>query len=326
MNHELICCPRCNRALTGDRHLMCQSCGPVGESIADGILNFAGSDAECARRILTWPAEFVAALPALLSDSRLKGAPPTDTAASDLLSYGLINREGSLTSLGLLLRYHANAFAWQKGTKGLDGMFDLSDAGPHPRVLDVGCGACQTLRRLESDSTATLCGVDTDLTALAFGARIASLEGLHPSLACASAPSLPYSDKTFDLVISRVALNYMHQKSALKEMARVLRPGGTLFCRVERIWYDLRMIAMPTGWKELICALRDLGWGTVHAAAGWQPNPGSTLRGGRAFASMPNLRRNLAEYGCETLAAAPSPNGPTFAGRRTQSILVARKQ
>ena len=326
MSDELIRCPRCNRALTGDRPLMCESCGPVGESITDGVLNFVGSNAELARKILSWPKEFVAALPALLSGSGLKAARSAGTTASDLLSYGLIDTYGSLTPLGLLLRYHTDAFAWQKETKGLDGIFDLSKAGAHPRILDVGCGACQTLRRLELNGPATLCGVDIDLTALAFGARLASLEGIHPSLACASAPSLPYSDKTFDLVITRVALNYMHQKSALREMARVLRPGGTLFCRVEAIWYDLRMIAMPAGWKQLICALRDLGWGTVHAVAGWQPTPGSTLRGGRAFTSAASLRRRLARYGCETLTAAPSPNGPTFAGRRTQSILVARKR
>jgi SAM-dependent methyltransferase len=203
---------------------------------------------------------------------------------------------------------------------------DLSEAGSNPCVLDVGCGAGQTLRRLEPDGPATLCGVDIDLTALAFGARAASLEGIHLSLACASGTSLPYSDKAFDLVITRVALNYMHQKAAIKEMARVLRSGGILFCRAERIWYDLYMITMRRGWKEIICGLRDLVWGTLHAVAGWQPTPGSTLRGGRAFVSVARLRRILAQYGCDRVTATPSPDGPMFAGRRNQLIVVARKR
>jgi ubiquinone/menaquinone biosynthesis C-methylase UbiE len=110
------------------------------------------------------------------------------------------------------------------------------------RVLDVGCGAGQTVRLLEPDRPVSLFGIDVDLAALLPGARLAEVEGIELSLACAPATAIPCQDGAFDLVISRVALDYMQQRSALTEMTRALRVNGLLFCRVERIWYDLAIL------------------------------------------------------------------------------------
>jgi SAM-dependent methyltransferase len=222
------------------------------------------------------------------------------------------------------LQYHIDSYERQKGA-ALDGLLDLSllDA---KRILDVGCGAGQTLRRLQPRAPATLCGVDRDLAVLTFGAHEASQEGIALSLACASGTALPYADKTFDLVISRVALNYMRQREAVGEMARVLKPGGIFFCRVERVWYDLHEIAASPSLKALACRLRDLGWGLVHQVIGWQPLPGGSLRGGRVFASGWRLRRILAQAGCHVVTTAPSPDGPTCAGQRTQLTVVAKRR
>ena len=82
----------------------------------------------------------------------------------------------------------------------------------HRRILDVGCGAGQTL--IGSDATERdAFGVDPDGDALRLGR---SLDG-RLLLTRALGEDLPYRDASFDLVVSRVALPYMRIESALAE-------------------------------------------------------------------------------------------------------------
>jgi ubiquinone/menaquinone biosynthesis C-methylase UbiE len=52
-----------------------------------------------------------------------------------------------------------------------------------------------------------------------------------------SAEDIPYPDKMFDVVISRVTLVYADMPKAASEMRRVLKPGG-------RLWLTLHPLAM----------------------------------------------------------------------------------
>ena len=111
-------------------------------------------------------------------------------------------------------------------------------------VLDVGCGAGQTLIALGLPGPGVLrCGVDVDEGALTLGRH------LDPGLALARArgESLPFADASFDLVLCRVALPNMNVPQAVAEMARVLRPGG-------RLWLVLHPVR--TAWAALAAHLR----------------------------------------------------------------------
>lgn len=103
-------------------------------------------------------------------------------------------------------------------------------------VLDIGCGAGQTLiaSRLAGDVLA--CGVDPVAEALALG------RSLNPQLQLGAAMGehLPFASGSFDLVYSRVALPYMHIPQALREIERVLRPGGTVWLSLHPPAFALR--------------------------------------------------------------------------------------
>jgi SAM-dependent methyltransferase len=323
---EWLCCPACRSELVlGPAVATCTACGCSGGRLATNLLSFLPGEETVARAIVSWPAEFIQRLKTWIESGGTSDTPAHDFR-EQLAHHGLVRSDGSLTPFGADVRYHVSEFRWQTGRKGLDGILELGAIGPRVRVLDVGCGAAQTLRSLEPDRPVELVGVDTNLRALALGCQFARLEGVPIVLAAATAYALPFREGSFDLVLVRVALNYMHQRRALTEMVRTLRPGGFLFCRVERIWHDLSLIAHSPSPSALACRCRDLGYGSIHSLLGWQTMPGSTLRGGRAFATAGRLVRILKSLGCRTLRVMESPNGPKILGHRTQLVVVAQRE
>ena len=101
------------------------------------------------------------------------------------------------------------------------------------RVLDVACGTGVLTRtiaaRLASTGGGTVAGVDRNPGMLAVAARIA------PEIAWQEgvAESLPYDDDGFDTVVSQFGLMFFDPpETAVREMARVLKPGGTMVVTV----------------------------------------------------------------------------------------------
>jgi hypothetical protein len=92
-------------------------------------------------------------------------------------------------------------------------------------ILDVGCGAGQTLIASRLQPGIVAAGVDIDRAALALGRELE--RNLH--LACAKGEQLPFRTEYFDLVFSRVAVPYMEIPAALDEMFRVLKVNGRLW-------------------------------------------------------------------------------------------------
>jgi ubiquinone/menaquinone biosynthesis C-methylase UbiE len=111
-------------------------------------------------------------------------------------------------------------------------------------ILDLGCGAGQTLMACKLAPEVFICGVDVDEEPL----RLGKTTNQHFHLVCAVGEELPFAAATFDMVISRVALPYMHIPSALAEIARVVRPGG-------RVWFTLHPLALTRKW--LLDGLRE---------------------------------------------------------------------
>ncbi len=89
-----------------------------------------------------------------------------------------------------------------------------------PRILDVGCGTGANLLMLSQYGDAE--GVDVSEDALAF-CRERGLDKVK----LGAAEALPYDDATFDLVTALDVVEHLDDDLAgLREMRRVLRPGG----------------------------------------------------------------------------------------------------
>jgi SAM-dependent methyltransferase len=89
-----------------------------------------------------------------------------------------------------------------------------------PRILDVGCGTGANLELLGKYGEAS--GVDVSQEALAF-CRARGLENVRHG----EAEKLPFEDGSFDLVTGLDVVEHLDDDVAgLKEMWRVLRPGG----------------------------------------------------------------------------------------------------
>src|SRR4029079_17553959 len=89
-----------------------------------------------------------------------------------------------------------------------------------PRILDVGCGTGANLLMLSKFGDAE--GVDVSEDALAFCRE----RGLA-NVKLGAAEALPYDDGTFDLVTALDVVEHLDDDLAgLREMRRVLRPGG----------------------------------------------------------------------------------------------------
>ena len=93
------------------------------------------------------------------------------------------------------------------------------------RALDVGCGEGRFCRLLKDDGIPAV-GIDPTRR------LIERARELDPTgdYQMARAEQLPFADKSFDLVVSYLSLIDIDDfRTAIREMARVLTPAGTLF-------------------------------------------------------------------------------------------------
>jgi demethylmenaquinone methyltransferase / 2-methoxy-6-polyprenyl-1,4-benzoquinol methylase len=100
------------------------------------------------------------------------------------------------------------------------------EAGPGDRVLDVATGTGAVALELVRQKGCSVVGVDQSLGMLETAKR--RVDG-RVELVEASAEALPFEDGSFDGLTFTYLLRYVNDPSAtLRELARVVRPGGTI--------------------------------------------------------------------------------------------------
>jgi ubiquinone/menaquinone biosynthesis C-methylase UbiE len=128
-------------------------------------------------------------------------------------------------------------------------------------VLDLGCGrGISSAAELEiaarewmsaGPTDFRMVGIDINLEVLRKGKRSSP----ELEFACARGERLPFQSDAFDLVISVVAMSYMDIPLTLREVHRVLKPGGQLRIKVHPLSFT---------WSELT---RELGTGPLWQRA-----------------------------------------------------------
>jgi ubiquinone/menaquinone biosynthesis C-methylase UbiE len=111
-------------------------------------------------------------------------------------------------------------------------LVDQAGIRPGQRVLGIGCGTgnlALLAKRLHPE--AEVVGLDPDPKALGRAGRKAERDGLPIRLDCGFAEELPYPGASFDRVLSAFMFHHLgpdEKEASLREVRRVLRPGGSL--------------------------------------------------------------------------------------------------
>lgn len=108
-------------------------------------------------------------------------------------------------------------------------LVDLVEGGGIPRglALDLGCGPGVSTAHLAA--TRMTVGLDIAEAALILAQRLAADWGVEPFWVVAASPHLPFQDSSFGFVFERGTMQQLlkdTQGNHLREVARVLRPGG----------------------------------------------------------------------------------------------------
>lgn len=135
------------------------------------------------------------------------------------------------------------------------------------RVLEIGCGTGETACFIARRYGCRVVAVDVS-TAMIDGARArVAAQGLQHQVECrvADVVALPFADDCFDYVVCQAVLMFVDKPAALREIGRVLRPGGT-FAGLEFSWkHEPSPEVRATTYA--ICGCRTLEFFHAHA---WQ--------------------------------------------------------
>lgn len=116
-----------------------------------------------------------------------------------------------------------------RGTIATNELIALSGFTDDMHILDVGCGVGGSTRRLSNKLGCYVTGVDLSDEYIDAAQRLTQLFEMQERVkfhAC-SALDLPYADNSFDGVWSiQMGMNVEDKLSWLKEMHRVVKPGG----------------------------------------------------------------------------------------------------
>ena len=116
------------------------------------------------------------------------------------------------------------------GGQATEALLDLCSIEAGSRVLDVGCGGGNTACNIAGTTGARVEGIDLSEVMVAKARERANQQGLADRVTFrqGSVLDLPYEDGTFDLALVESVLVPLpgNEGRAVREMARVVRPGG----------------------------------------------------------------------------------------------------
>lgn len=179
----------------------------------------------------------------------------------------------------------------------VDEDFTFAEFPPGARVLDIGFGTGGQMRRLSQRGCRAF-GLDLNPDYVARG-RASGL-----SVCRAVSEALPFATAAFDGAICKVVIPYTDEATAVAEIARVLRPGGTARVSYHGLGYSLRYLFGKGPWKRRVYGARAIVNTMIYIVSG-RRLPG--FWGDTLYQGESRLRRYYERAGLELVDARPSP-------------------
>ena len=147
-------------------------------------------------------------------------------------AYCFINDLDASTIEGLVARLEFRGKD-PKFTQMRDAYLAQLALAPTAHILELGCGTGVVLRALAQrrDFSGRLVGVDQSPVLIAAARRLAAEEGVdqHLELQVGDVHDLSVGESSFDVVVAHTLLSHVADPfMALKEAARIVRPGGSV--------------------------------------------------------------------------------------------------
>lgn len=110
---------------------------------------------------------------------------------------------------------------------------ELARVNPGQTALDAGCGPGRLALALKQQTgpTGEVHGIDPSTGMIDVARQRASRKGAAVEFQVDAIEHLPYPDRTFDSIVTRLVLHHLPEDSkrqGIAELQRVLKPGGTL--------------------------------------------------------------------------------------------------
>jgi SAM-dependent methyltransferase len=223
--------------------------------------------------------------------------------------------------------------AWRESRLGaiterveLAALLELAQPGPGERVLDAGCGdgaysiAC-------AERGARVIGIDLSAQMLVGARERSAARGLAPAWCRADVTALPFPDASFDLALAVTLLCLVPDaRRAVRELARVLVPGGRLVVGELHRWSSWAVRRRLRGWSgdtlwrdahfwsrgEIEGLLREAGLATGRVrGAIYYPPYGSAAR---LLADLDPRLARISAFGAAFLVVEGVKPGPAAPG------------
>jgi SAM-dependent methyltransferase/uncharacterized protein YbaR (Trm112 family) len=139
-----------------------------------------------------------------------------------------------------------------------------------PRILEVGGNAYAMIAALHGD----LYNADVDIRGLQMGNLLARHRGTGVKQVCAEAVALPFIDGFFDCVAIFASLHHTPDPAtALRDMARTLKPGGLMAVMCEPVCFDFTAAKSAAYRAELVNGINEQAfsldeWDEIFRTAG----------------------------------------------------------
>lgn len=192
-------------------------------------------------------------------------------------------------------------------------------------LLDLGCGNGRVFDFLEQS------GVNIDYTGYDFSEKLlAQGKKKHPKahFMLGDMAELPFADNSFDQVWAIASFHHLPtadlRQKCLKQIKRVLKPGGYLVMTCWNLWQAKYRFAFLKNWKNLLNLHRE---GFADLAIPWKDQQGRVLAERYYHAFTPrSLRKYLKEAGFEIVSEFYSLNEKKVRFLESRNIcFVARK-